>query len=282
MLHEVDEAAKVSDDELRRGFNTFRMELDRKMPADPHSERYRQAVMEQYAWLHGAPYETGHEHTEFEFERFVNVPFPYSTQSGVTAGNHLMAIGHVLRTLDLPAKSTVLEFGSGWGNTTIALAQMGHDVTAVDISEEFIDLLRARAAQVHTQVRTVVGDFSIVDEIEGRFDAILFFESFHHCTDHRALLEGLHRIVAPRGRVLFACEPIEENYYVPWGLRLDGESLWAIRKNGWLELGFRRSYFVEALERSGWTAEEVVCPELPSAIIWVARASDESGAPLPD
>jgi SAM-dependent methyltransferase len=279
MLDHVDEAAEVSDDHLRRAFTTFRMELDPPMPADPHSEAYRRAVMDLYAWLHGSPYELSNESAVFEFGRFVDVPFPYSTASSVTVGNHLIAMGHVIRTLDLPARSSVLEFGPGWGNTTVALAQMGHRVTALDISPQFADLIQARASRVHAAVHTVVGDFSKVEELSGPFDAVLFFESFHHCTDHSRLLASLARIVAPGGRVLFAAEPIEEEYYVPWGPRLDGESLWAIRRNGWFELGFRRSYFLEALRRSGWSAEEVVCPGMPSADIVVARrASRSSGA----
>ncbi len=271
MLELVDQAAEVSDDDLRRSFTTFRMELDLDMPADPHSEGYRTAVMDLYAWLHGSPYELSNESTDFELGRFVDVPFPYSTASGVTVGNHLMAIGHVIRTLDLAAGSRVLEFGAGWGNITVALAQMGHRVTAIDISEQFADLIQARASRVNATVDTMVGDFSMVEELSDSFDAVLFFESFHHCTDHSSLLTSLHRIVAPRGRILFAAEPIEEDFYAPWGLRLDGESLWAIRKNGWFELGFRTSYFMDALGRSGWSAAEVVCPGLPSADIWVAR-----------
>jgi hypothetical protein len=33
---------------------------------------------------------------------------------------------------------------------------------------------------------------------------------------------------------------------------MDGESLWAIRKNGWLELGFNKTYFHEALRQCGF------------------------------
>jgi SAM-dependent methyltransferase len=271
MLDQLDEAARVSDEALRAGFTTFRMELDQTMPPDPFSEEYRLRVMELYEWLHGSPYELKNEHVLFEFDRFVDAPFPYSTGNSVTVGNQLMAIGHVIRTLDLPAKSRVLEFGAGWGNTTLALAQMGHDVTVVDISQEFVDLIQARTSRVHAPVQTVVGDFSAVLEVEGAFDAVLFFESFHHCTDHLDLLAGLDRIVSRGGRVLFAAEPIEEEYYAPWGLRLDGESLWAIRRNGWFELGFRTSYFLEALRRSGWSAQRADCPELPSGKIFVAR-----------
>jgi 2-polyprenyl-3-methyl-5-hydroxy-6-metoxy-1,4-benzoquinol methylase len=271
MLEYLDERATVSDDELRRGFQSFRMELTPAMPVDPFSEGYRLAVMELYAWLHGSPYELKNERSDFEFERFVNVPFPYSTQSGPTVGNHLIAIGHVIRTLDLPAKSRVLELGPGWGNTTIALAQMGHTVTAIDISKEFVDLIQTRAQRVHTPVNVMVGDFSMIREIEGEFDAVLFFESFHHSTHHLDLLASMEKVVAPGGRVLFAAEPIEDEYYLPWGPRLDGESLWAIRTKGWFELGFRRSYFLEALRRAGWAAQQVDCPQQPAAGILVAR-----------
>jgi ubiquinone/menaquinone biosynthesis C-methylase UbiE len=276
ILGQLDEAARVSDDELRRGFASFRMELDRAMPLDPFSSEYRQAVMELYEWLHGSPYELGNEHTPFDVEQAVDVPFPYATASGTTVGHQLIAIGHVIRTLDLPPNSRVLELGAGWGNTTLALAQMGHNVTAIDCSQDFVNLMEARAARVHATVHTHVGDFSAIRDLPGPFDAVLFFESFHHCTDHQDLLARLDRIVAPGGRVLFAAEPIEEHFPVPWGLRLDGESLWAIRKNGWFELGFRTSYFLEALRRVGWSAEAVNCPESPWGDILVARRIREA------
>jgi SAM-dependent methyltransferase len=111
----------------------------------------------------------------------------------------------------------------------------------------------------------------MVDELGQEFDAVLFFESFHHSTRHLDLLASLDAVVAPGGRVYFAAEPIEDEYYAPWGPRLDGESLWAIRKNGWFELGFRTSYFFGALRRSGWSAEVVDCAALPSARVVVAH-----------
>lgn len=72
--------------------------------------------------------------------------------------------------------------------------------------------------------------------------AAVFFECFHHCDDHRRLLRALHRAVQPGGCVVFAAEPIAPDYPVPWGVRMDGEALWAIHNFGWLELGFRDDY----------------------------------------
>ena len=90
-------------------------------------------------------------------------------------------------------------------------------------------------------------DFLWVERCREQFDAVLFFGSFHHCADHLRLLEGLQRVVAPEGRLFFGAEPILNDFPMPWGIRLDGNSLWALRKNGWLELGFQEEYFAAAL-----------------------------------
>jgi len=154
MLRFLDEAAAISDDELRRGFTTFRMELDLQLPADPYSSEYREAVFELYAWLRGQSYDTSQEGSAFDVAGATDVPFPYTTQSGSTVGNHLIAIGHIIRTLDLPPGSRVLEFGPGWGNTTVALARMGHKVTAIDIEPRFVELIAARAERIHAPVES--------------------------------------------------------------------------------------------------------------------------------
>jgi protein-L-isoaspartate O-methyltransferase len=271
MLAALDKAGAISDDELRRAFQTFRMELDIDLPADPFSEEYRQKVFELYEWLHGRPYAPQNEATPFDVDTAADSPFPYATHSAQTVGNHLIAVGHVIRTLDLAPGSKVLEFGAGWGNTTVALAQMGHRVTVIDIEPRFVELIGARAQRVHADIDARVGDFSMISQLDDRYDAVLFFESFHHCPDHLALLAGLDRVVKPGGRVLFAAEPITESFPQPWCLRFDGESMWAIRRNGWLELGFKESYFLEALGRFGWSAEIALCSDTPWGVIYVAR-----------
>jgi SAM-dependent methyltransferase len=271
MLAQLDLAGAESDDALRRGFQSFRMDIEYSLPDDPYSEGYREAVLEMYEWLRGEPYTVANEETPFDDAAAVYAPFPFSTQSATTVGDHLMAIGHIIRRFELPPGSRVLEFGAGWGNTTLALAQMGHKVTAIDISPRFTDLITARAGRINVDVQTLVGDFSLIHQLEGQFDGVLFFESFHHCADHLDLISGLDRVVAPNGRVMFAAEPIIKSFPVPWGLRLDGESLWAIRRHGWLELGFRRSYFEEALDRYGWKADWASLPQSPWGEIFLVR-----------
>jgi hypothetical protein len=100
----------------------------------------------------------------------------------------------------------------------------------------------------------------------------VFFESFHHCADHNRLLRALAAALAPGGHVYFGAEPITRDFPVPWGIRTDGESLWAIRQNGWLELGFRESYFRTALRRAGLRSSIRRSLDLPWIHVWDATA----------
>jgi len=173
-------------------------------------------------------------------------------------------------TMRLPAKSKVLELGVGWGNTAITMAQMGYDVTAIDIEPNFVKLVNDRADLFGLPAIARLGSFLEIGSLDEKFDAVLFYECFHHCSDHMALLKMLHSVLAPGGKVFFAAEPILDAFPIPWGIRLDGESLWAIRRNGWLELGFQESYFRAALERSGFAVVKHVTPATHLGVIFEA------------
>jgi SAM-dependent methyltransferase len=181
-----------------------------------------------------------------------------------------MAVGYIIMTMRLPAKAKVLDMGVGWGNTAVTLAQMGYDVTAIDIEPKFVELVNGRAALLGLPPIAEVGSFLDIGTRPDRFDAVLFYECFHHCSDHMSLLQQLHTVLAPGGRVFFAAEPITDAFPMPWGIRLDGESLWAIRRSGWLELGFQESYFRTALERAGFSVVKHVTPATHLGVIFEA------------
>lgn len=276
-IDECNRAERVSDDALRAVFGTFCMEPPASLPADPFSPEYREFQLGLYRDVAGRAYSTANEETPFDVERAVLRPFPFSTGSGQTAGEHFMAAGFLLRAMALPPNARVLEFGPGWGNTTVMLAKLGHRVTAVDIEPRFCELIRRRAEREGVEVEVVNADFLWAEEAAGaRFDAALFFECFHHCADHLRLLRALRGALAPGGRVFFGAEPITPGFPMPWGLRLDGNSLWAIRKNGWMELGFRDDYFQEALARTGWFGRKHACPDPGWLTVWEAGRREET------
>ncbi len=274
ILEELDEAAAVSDDALRLVFPTFKMEVASEASADPYSLEYRKAQFGLYEKLAGKPYQVTNEVSEFDVESAVSKPFPFYTRSAITVGNHLIAIGNLIKVMALPPGARILEFGPGWGNTTLWLAQMGYRVTAVDIERRFVDLIRERAKQASLDIETIQGDFQLIHSLQQKWDAVLFFECFHHCADHQELIRGLKRVLEPTGKIVFGAEPITDDFPIPWGLRLDGESLWAIRKFGWCELGFQETYFRDLLARNGWNVSKYVCPETPWGTVFLGTLKD--------
>lgn len=248
-------AFQVSEDAGRAALQSFAFAGLPDPPADPRSEEYRLAQLALYERIAGRPYTPSAERSIFDAAAAARSPFPYSTGSAEVVGDQLIALGFLLKAMGLVAPSTVLEFGPGWGNTSDALLRLGHAVTAVEIDPAFVDLIRARCADVAERLSLVTSDMLEFRTGE-RFDLVLFFESFHHCSDHRAMLARLADLVRPGGTVVFAGEPVLDLPY-PWGLRLDGQSLWSVRRLGWLELGFDTRYFFAALRDFGWHARRL-------------------------
>ena len=280
-LAECDAAAQISDDALRQVFTTFRMDFAAQVPDDPFSPAYHDFQMAVYRRVSGRTYAPENEVSAFDVAAAEVRPFPFYTGSCRTAGFFTMGMGFLLHTLGLAAGARVVEFGPGWGNSTIAMAMAGLDVTAVDIEANFCDLLRRRARRHAVDITVVQADFSWAEMVAEPFDAAVFFECFHHCADHMRLLRALRTAVKPDGRVYFAAEPILPDFPLPWGVRMDGEALWAIRNNGWMELGYRESYFLEALARTGWTATRHALPGLEWAAVWEAKRSAPAAPVIP-
>jgi 2-polyprenyl-3-methyl-5-hydroxy-6-metoxy-1,4-benzoquinol methylase len=267
-IAECHRAAAISDAALRDMFQSFNM-APVGVDLDPFSEKYLLEQMNLYQQIAGKPYKTENEAYPVDATKLEKV-FPYSTQSPRLIGSQYAAIAALLSQMHIAPPARVIEFGAGWGNMALALAQSGYDVTTVDIEESFCRLVQKRAAQLNVKIRSINDDFLLSETLNEKFDAAIFFECFHHCADHRRLLRALHRIIKPGGHLYFIAEPITPKFPVPWGVRLDGESLWAIRHHGWLELGFQEDYFREALGRSGWQVTHHPTGNLTTTI-WEAQ-----------
>jgi SAM-dependent methyltransferase len=278
-LAECDAAAKISDAALRKMFTSFRMDFSLHVPADPFSDEYREAQMNLYRRLAGVTYHVSNEKAKFDVAAADRRPFPYSSGSAKTAGFFSIGVGLLLQAMSLAPGARILELGAGWGNTTIALALTGFHVTAVDVESDFCDLLKLRAKRHEVDITVIHDDFMWAESVSEPYNAAVFFECFHHCSDHMRLLRALQKAIKPGGRIYFGAEPIVGDFPIPWGLRMDGESLWAIRNLKWLELGFNESYFREALSRTGWTAVKHVIPgPLQWATVWEAMRPAEVDA----
>ena len=236
-------------------FNDHRFEPSEKRPIDPDSAEYLSWQKNLWRLLSGRD-----EYQPQVDERDPNLtlegsgadPFPFCTGDANTIGDYLGAIGLIVKALNLRRGARVVEFGVGWGHTTMALAQAGYDVTAVDIEPTFLEILDQRTKRNGCRINTRVAEFLDIEFDDASLDAVVFFECFHHCLGFRELVGRLSRALKPGGRIVFAGEPIYDWYDCPWGVRLDGHSVWSIRKFGWMELGFNDSYFENLLAGFGF------------------------------
>ncbi|MBA4066918.1 MAG: hypothetical protein C0501_25070 [Isosphaera sp.] len=276
-LEQVDaEFARVrraaTHDEFLRIQDGFRLRYPPDLPSDPASAEYRDTQLAFYRLISGRHGYDAAACEQFELNDDARTnPFPYYTRSCVTVGEQLMAIGFLVRALAFPPGGRVLEFGFGYGLLTTELARTGFRVTGVDINPQYRDLVAGTCRRHGLAVDLVLSPMLDYRGPAEGFDRVVFYESFHHRADHEAMVARLGGLVAPGGAVVFGGEPITDDFPVPWGVRTDGRSLWAIRTQGWLELGFRTDYFPGLLARHGWSAEVHGSADVPWQRVFVAR-----------
>lgn len=170
-----------------------------------------------------------------------------------------MEIASLLK--DCSYGNSILECGCGLGGMTEFLALAGFSMDALDVSKAqckaVSERMRPMVEDGGLSVRVICNDLaSFLHETDKRYDVVLFEASFHHFMDHYELLSQImNEHLSEHGLVLLVNEPIIEEVaaFLPyaWGPRFNGESLFQMRKRGWLELGFTAGYVREMCSRLG-------------------------------
>ncbi len=256
-IQEVDNAYLKSSDAAYRLFKNTEIEYPQFKSTNPLSDEFRNNIFDLYKQISGkSHYEVTTEESYLDVDEAVYNPYPYQTKSleRLALNHHLLA--KLMSMINLPAGASILDMGCGWGTTSLELAQIGYEVTSLDINNYFCQLVRKRAQLLKIKNIDIVNDdFLWIEKANKKFDAVLFFECFHHCWEFERLLKNIHKVLNPKGKIYFAAEPITNIFPLPWTLRMDGESLFVIRKHGWMELGFRSDFFSELLNKTGWNGE---------------------------
>lgn len=233
------------------------------MPAvDPGSKAYRDEVLAIYQRLTDRDYQASNELTSNkQSPEDFRIGYPWVAKDFGVAASELAKTVQALGALAHHGGqiNSVVEFGCGWGNLAVPLAKLGREVAAVDIDEAFLRRAQELARRDGVELDTHLGDFlEVAGRLPRRYDAVIFQSSFHHCLEFDQLMATLADwVLAERGRIFFFAEPIHRGFAFPWGLRCDGESLWAIMCNQWLELGFDEDFFLQMALRHGFFVSRV-------------------------
>lgn len=258
---------------------------------DPFSDDYHRGVLDLYLALRSRPDEegAGGYTPERDEAPSYDVPeaiwtglVPWSFRDAAMTGEHLYAWGHILRHLGLGPGGSVLEYGPGSGQLLLMLARMGYRACGVDIDRVAVEVIRQQAARMSLPIEVEQARFGEGFGTE-RFDAVMFYEAFHHAIDFQALLRSLHGRIKPGGRLLLCGEPVVEaprpDVPYAWGPRLDALSVFCMRRFGWMELGFSQDFLLEAARRAGWQVVFHSFPGCGRANLYVLTPTPGGEAP---
>jgi putative AdoMet-dependent methyltransferase len=111
----------------------------------------------------------------------------------------------ILKILDLPPNSRILEIGTGPGHFARAAARAGHRVTALDVSPVMLEYARSKAeAEGLSGIEFIHGGFLTYSAPPATFDAAVSVMALHHLPDvwKAVALQNVHRALKPETRFL--------------------------------------------------------------------------------
>jgi len=98
-----------------------------------------------------------------------------------------------------PGKKQALDVGCGTGNLTLRLLKMGFYVTAVDLGQEYLDILKKKYKGKHLKIIC-----KNIDDVEfnQKFDFICTYSTLHHLPDYLKTIEKLCNLLR-KGGILY-------------------------------------------------------------------------------
>lgn len=123
-------------------------------------------------------------------------------------------VSDILAALQAEPGKRIADVGAGEGFYSLRIARaVGPTgrVTAVDVSEKYLDKLRAGLQQGNvTNVDVVVGAVDNPHLSEGTFDAVLIYNAYHEMTTPEPILKAIFMALKPGGRLVMS-EPLHDN-----------------------------------------------------------------------
>jgi SAM-dependent methyltransferase len=144
----------------------------------------------------------------FQVENAIDLKVPYYPEAPWTG--IAPAFDLALDVLDLTGQETVLDLGAGRGWAAKYFAARGCRVVALDIvPDDNVGLGRARAIMQNANVEfeLVIGDGENLPFLPNSFDVVFCCGTLHHATELSLLVENVHNVLAPGGRLCAICEP---------------------------------------------------------------------------
>ena len=142
------------------------------------------------------------------------VPIVSWAQSAEDSREQTEKVREVLDVLQAEPGKQIADVGAGEGFYTFRIAKAVRPtgrVTAVDVSEKYLEKLRARLKQENiTNVDVVVGALDNPRLSPNNFDAVLIYNAYHEMATPEPILKSIFAALKPGGRLVMS-EPLHDN-----------------------------------------------------------------------
>jgi 2-polyprenyl-3-methyl-5-hydroxy-6-metoxy-1,4-benzoquinol methylase len=220
---------------------------------DPFSDEYFKLQIDLYEEIAGKHLDqcSGELHP-VNMPALLEAPNPLGNNNVDFISEHVRALSSMLSLSCLGVDAPVLDLGAGHGLSSEIYAFCGCQVHAIDIDPQLSELAIKRSVSRSLRVTRSVMNFDSLSSIENStYRAAFFFQSLHHSLRPWNLIAELKPKLTNSGVIAFSGEPLQDQWWKHWGLRLDQESLYVARKYGWFESGWSRSFITECFKRNG-------------------------------
>lgn len=132
----------------------------------------------------------------------------YNEEKRLSSKSHLPEYLTTMRYIKkyLFPGAKIIEIGAGTGRYSVALAEMGYDVTAIELVKHNIDIMKSKIKPEHN-IKIYEGNAVDLSFIEsGKYDIVLLLGPMYHLFSdehkHKAISEALR--IAKKGGIVFA------------------------------------------------------------------------------
>ncbi len=151
--------------------------------------------------------------------------------------------------------TTVLDVGTGPGNIAMMLAELGYDVTGVDLSSTMLKFARQNAEIRNLSIKYEQSDAESLPFEDNSFDVVVSRHVLWTTTDPEKVLMEWMRVLKPTGRIVY----VDGNWY-----RSDG----TLKRKLWMGLSMflklitefrdpRSEDFTEEMKKDLWSVKNV-------------------------
>lgn len=123
--------------------------------------------------------------------------------------------------INIPIGKKALDLGCGTGTTAFTLAQLGFEVSGIDVSETAIELANDLAKKQNLKIHFQVGDLLLLKQLEEKFDFIYDSHCLHCIVfedDRKLALDGVRHVLNQRGIFILDTMVLGDNTIATGGI----------------------------------------------------------------